>query len=319
MKVLVTGGAGFIGSHLCERLLGEGHEVSVLDDLSTGSLRNLDAIQDHPKFRLEVGSVRNEPEVSRLVEWSDHVYHLAAAVGVRLIIDRPVETIETNVLGTEVVLKAANRFKKRVLLTSTSEVYGNHTDQPLREEALRTYGPTVVARWAYAGSKAVDEFLALAYFREKKLPVVIVRLFNTVGPRQTGQYGMVIPRFVQAALVGRPIQVYGDGLQTRSFGYVGDVIGGMTALMNHPGTSGEIFNLGNDREISIRDLAALVKEKTRSASPIVFVPYREAYGEGFEDMPRRTPDLSKARRTVGYEPKTQLGEILDRVIRSFEQ
>ena len=314
MKALLTGGAGFVGSHLAERLLTLGHEVIVLDDLSTGSIGNIEHLKGHKSFSYVIDSVTNEPLLAELIDRSDVVFHLAAAVGVKLIVEQPVHTIETNVHGTEVVLKHANKKKKLVFVASTSEVYGKSGDVPFREEADLVLGPTLKHRWAYACSKMIDEFLALAYWKEKKLPVVVVRLFNTVGPRQTGQYGMVLPTFVRQALAGHPITVFGDGTQSRSFTYVGDVVEALVVLAGEPRAIGGVYNIGNTDEISIRDLAGRVKTMTGSASQIQFIPYDQAYEEGFEDMPRRVPDLTKLRDLIGYEPKVRLDEILRRVI-----
>src|SRR5450759_660582 len=317
MRVLITGGAGFVGSHLAEALLARGDDVSVLDDLSTGSIENIAHLKSHPKFRYTIDSVTNEPLVAEMIDGCDTVVHLAAAVGVKLIVEQPVRTIETNVHGTEVVLKIANKKKKLVLIASTSEVYGKSAIVPFKEDADLVLGPTSKHRWAYACSKMIDEFLALAYWKERKLPVIIVRLFNTVGPRQTGQYGMVIPTFVRQALAGQPITVFGDGRQSRSFTYVGDVVKALLALISEPRAVGQVFNIGNGREISIADLALLIKKMTGSQSPIVTIPYDQAYEEGFEDMPRRVPDISKIRALVGYEPTVELDEILTHVIASF--
>ena len=319
MRALITGGAGFVGSHLSDLLLEQGHEVFVLDNLSTGSIDNIAHLKNHPSFHYTIDSVDNEPLLAELVDQGDVVFHLAAAVGVKLIVEQPVHTIETNVRGTEVVLKHANKKKKLVLIASTSEVYGKNTAVPFTEDADLVLGPTPKHRWAYACSKAIDEFLALAYWKEKKLPVVIARLFNTVGPRQTGQYGMVIPTFVRQALAGRPITVYGDGTQTRSFTYVGDVVGALARLAVEPRAIGRVFNIGNGHEITIRDLAERVKALAGSQSPIVTIPYEQAYEEGFEDMPRRVPDTTRLRELIGYEPKVQLDEILARVIEYFQK
>jgi UDP-glucose 4-epimerase len=319
VRVLITGGAGFVGSHLAEALLERGDEVYVLDNLSTGSIDNIQHLKTHPRFHYTIDTVTNEPLLAELIDRCEAVVHLAAAVGVKLIVEAPVHTIETNVHGTEVVLTLANKKKKRVLLASTSEVYGKSADVPFAEDADLVLGPTVKHRWAYACSKLIDEFLALAYWKERKLPVIIVRLFNTVGPRQTGQYGMVIPTFVRQALAGHPITVYGDGTQSRSFTYVGDVVRAMVALLDEPGAIGQVFNIGNGREITIGALAARVKQLTGSDSPIVHVPYDQAYEAGFEDMPRRVPDISKVRALVGYEPTVELDEILTRVIDYFRQ
>jgi len=319
MKALITGGAGFIGCHLAERLLGLGHDVAVIDDLSTGSIDNIAHLKTCTRFSYVVDSVTNEPLLAEMIDRCDVVFHLAAAVGVKLIVERPVHTIETNVHGTEVVLKHANKKRKLVFLASTSEVYGKSTDVPFRETADLVLGPSEKHRWAYACSKLIDEFLALAYWKEKKLPVVVVRLFNTVGPRQTGQYGMVLPTFVRQALAGEPLTVFGDGTQSRSFTYVGDVVDALVALASEPRAIGEVFNIGNRGEISIRDLAERVKVLAGSESPIRLIPYVEAYEAGFEDMPRRVPDISKLNALIGYEPKVGLDEIIRRVIEHARQ
>jgi nucleoside-diphosphate-sugar epimerase len=314
VKAFITGGAGFIGSHLAERLLDDGHDVSVLDNLSTGSIDNITHLKGRSRFSYTIDSVTNEPLLAELIDRSDVVFHLAAAVGVKLIVEQPVHTIETNVHGTEVVLKHANKKKKLVIIASTSEVYGKSADVPFREAADLVLGPSAKHRWAYACSKLIDEFLALAYWKEKKLPVIIVRLFNTVGPRQTGQYGMVLPTFVRQALAGHPITVFGDGTQSRSFTYVGDVVDALVRLATNPRAVGEVFNIGNMGEVSIGDLAARVKQMAGSCSPIHYIPYDQAYEAGFEDMPRRVPDISKIRAFVGYEPKMQLDDIIRSVI-----
>jgi UDP-glucose 4-epimerase len=314
LRVLITGGAGFIGSHLADAYLQRGDDVLVIDDLSTGTIENIRHLKDHPRFNYTIDSVHNQPVTAELVDQSDVIFHLAAAVGVKLIVESPVRTIETNVRGTEVVLALANKKQKKVLIASTSEVYGLSTDVPFREDGNLVMGATTKGRWSYACSKAIDEFLALAYWREKKLPTIIVRLFNTVGPRQTGRYGMVIPTFVRQALAGRPITVYGNGKQTRCFGYVGDVTGALVKLMDHPESVGQVFNIGSSEEISILQLAEKVKELTESKSEIVFVPYDEAYEEGFEDMPRRVPDISKIKQLVGFNPDMPLDGILQSVI-----
>ncbi len=314
LRVLITGGAGFIGSHLSDAYLGRGDEVFIVDDLSTGSFRNIQHLKDHPRFHYRIDSVHNRPVTAELVDQCDVIFHLAAAVGVKLIVESPVRTIETNVHGTEVVLSLASKKKKKVLVASTSEVYGLSAEVPFREDGNLVMGATTKGRWSYACSKAIDEFLALAYWREKKLPTLIVRLFNTVGPRQTGQYGMVIPTFVKQALSGRPITVYGSGEQTRCFCYVGDVIGALMKLMDDESAVGEVFNVGSNREITILDLARKVKELTNSRSEITFVPYDEAYEEGFEDMPRRVPDISKVDGQIGFRPEKTLDGILESVI-----
>jgi UDP-glucose 4-epimerase len=319
MRVLITGGAGFVGSHLADGLLARGDEVSVLDDLSTGSIHNIAHLKGHPRFRYTIDSVTNEPLLAELIDHCDVVVHLAAAVGVKLIVEAPVHTIETNVHGTEVVQKHANKKKKLVVIASTSEVYGKSVTVPFREDADLVLGPSDKHRWAYACSKLIDEFLALAYWKERKLPVVIVRLFNTVGPRQTGRYGMVIPNFVRQALSGQPITVFGDGNQSRSFTYVGDVVRAVVALIDEPRAVGQVFNIGNGQEISINALAERIRAVTGSSSDIVRIPYEQAYEQGFEDMPRRVPDISKIRALVGYEPTVGLDEILARVIEYFRQ
>ena len=316
MKALITGGAGFVGSHLCEHLLRLGHEVLVIDDLSTGAIDNIAHLKGTPGFSYTIESIDNEPLLAELIDRCDAVYHLAAAVGVKLIVEKPVHTIETNVYGTELVLKHASKKQKLVVIASTSEVYGKSADVPFREEADLVLGATVRHRWAYACSKLLDEFLALAYFKERGLPVVIVRLFNTVGPRQTGRYGMVLPTFVRQALEGQPITVFGDGRQSRSFTYVGDVVDALVRLAGEPRAVGEVFNIGNTGEISIADLAERVRQLAGSRSPIRLVPYDEAYEAGFEDMPRRVPDISKIRALIGYEPRLGLDDIIRTVIDS---
>ena len=319
MRVLITGGAGFVGSHLSEALLERGDEVFVLDNLSTGSIDNITHLKSHPRFHDTIEAVENEPLLAELIDRCDVVVHLAAAVGVKLIVEQPVHTIETNVHGTEVVLTHANKKKKLVLIASTSEVYGKSTNVPFSEDSDLVLGPTTKHRWAYACSKLIDEFLALAYWKERKLPVIVVRLFNTVGPRQTGQYGMVIPTFVRQALAGQPITIFGDGTQSRSFTYVGDVVRAMVALINDPRAIGQVFNIGNGREITIADLAEKIRALTGSSSEIVRIPYDQAYESGFEDMPRRVPDISKIAGLIGYAPTVELDEILERVIESFRQ
>lgn len=314
MRALITGGAGFIGSHLADALLAAGHHVTVVDDLSTGSFDNIAHLKGRTGFHYRIDTVMNEPVLAELVDQCEVVYHLAAAVGVRLIVESPVRTIETNVHGTEVVLKHAAKKQRTVLVASTSEVYGKSDAVPFREDGDIALGATVKHRWAYACSKALDEFLALAYWKEKRLPVIIVRLFNTVGPRQTGRYGMVVPNFVRQALAGEPITVFGDGSQTRCFTYVGDVVGALTAIVDHPEALGNVYNVGNTEEISIRALAERVKALTHSMSPIITVPYDQAYESGFEDMPRRAPDLGKIHALIGYRPQVSLDEILRLVI-----
>ena len=317
MRVLITGGAGFIGSHLADAYIARGDEVFVLDDLSTGSIDNIRHLKGHTRFHYTIESVHHGPTVAELVDQCDVVFHLAAAVGVRLIVESPVRTIETNVHGTEVVLAKANKKKKKVLIASTSEVYGLSEQVPFREDGNLVLGPTSKGRWSYACSKAIDEFLALAYWRERKLPTVIVRLFNTVGPRQTGQYGMVVPTFIKQALTGQPITIHGDGRQSRCFAHVSDIVRALVALMDHPGAVGEVFNIGSNEEVTISALAERVKTLANSDSEIVTVPYEQAYGEGFEDMPRRVPDIGKVERLIGYRPTKSLDEILMSVIEFF--
>ena len=314
MNILVTGGAGFIGSHLCRTLLTEGHDVVVLDDLSTGTYQNLEGIEDGKRLRLIVDSVNNAALVDQCVREADYVYHLASAVGVRLIIDQPVHTIESIVGGTETVLKSCARYRRPFLLTSTSEVYGKGSKVPFTEDDDTVMGPTSTRRWSYACAKALDEFLALAYWVESRLPVTVVRLFNTVGPRQTGQYGMVIPSFVEQALAGKPITVFGDGTQSRCFAHVQDVVGALNALRGCKAAHGQVMNIGNDQEITIMDLARKVKEMTGSASEIQVIPYAQAYGAGFDDMHRRVPNLAKIHRLIGYRPTRTLEDILRDVI-----
>jgi UDP-glucose 4-epimerase len=314
MRILITGGAGFIGSHLAERHLEYGDEVYVLDDLSTGSIDNIDHIKHHPKLVYYIESITNHYILPELVDRCDIIYHLAAAVGVRLIVESPVRTIETNIHGTEVILSLAAKKRKRVLITSTSEVYGKRETVPFSEDDDLIMGPTSRGRWSYACSKAIDEFLAIAYWREKRVPTVIARLFNTVGPRQTGRYGMVIPNFVSQALRGDDITVFGDGTQSRCFTDVSDAVGALMGIAAHPDAVGEVYNIGSDREITITELANRIKYLTDSPSRIVFVPYDEAYEEGFEDMMRRVPDLSKIGALIGYQPKVGLDEILNHVI-----
>ena len=319
-RVFITGGAGFIGSHLSDAYLARGDEVFVLDDLSTGSIDNIRHLRKHPRFHYQIDSVHHQAVVAELVDQCDAVFHLAAAVGVKLIVESPVRTIETNVHCTEIILALANKKKKKVLIASTSEVYGLSNQVPFREDGNLVMGATTKGRWSYACSKAIDEFLALAYWREKKLPTVVVRLFNTVGPRQTGQYGMVIPTFVKQALAGRPITVYGDGAQTRCFAHVGDVVRALVALMRRPagrGRAGLQHPTSSHEEVTIRELAERVKALTGSPSEIVHVPYSEAYEEGFEDMPRRVPDITKVGALVGFHPRVSLDEILESVIAFF--
>jgi UDP-glucose 4-epimerase len=319
VRALITGGAGFIGSHLSDALLGQGHQVLVLDNLSTGSIENITHLKGRDGFEYFIDSVENEPLLAELIDRSDVVFHFAAAVGVKLIVEQPVHTIENNVHGTEVVLKHANKKKKLVVVASTSEVYGKSNDVPFREDSDLVMGPTPKHRWAYACSKAIDEFLALAYWKERKLPVIIVRFFNTVGPRQTGQYGMVIPNFVRQALAGEPITVFGDGKQSRSFTHVTDVVNALLKLVVEPRAVGQVINIGNTEEVSIEKLAERVREKAGSKSSIKYIPYDQAYESGFEDMPRRVPDLTRVRGLIGYEPKHTLDDILTQVIDYFRR
>ncbi len=317
MHTLITGGAGFVGSHLAEALLQQGHNVMVIDDLSTGSMANIRHLKKERRFGYVIDTVMNRSVLAELVDGCDIVYHLAAAVGVRLVVDSPVRTLHTNIQATELVLEAAKKKKKKVLITSTSEVYGKATKIPFHEDDDLVIGPSVCGRWSYACSKAIDEFMAIAYYREHGVPVVLVRLFNTVGPRQTGMYGMVLPRFVSQALSGKPITIYGDGGQTRCFGWVGDVVNALTKLGANESAIGSVFNIGSDEEVSINGLANVVQEVTGSNSPVLHVSYEEAYGKGFEDMYRRVPDLSRIRTAIGYRPSKTLREIVQAVTSSL--
>jgi UDP-glucose 4-epimerase len=317
VRALVTGGAGFIGSHLSDALLAQGHEVLILDNLSTGSFDNIAHLKGRPGFEYFIDTVNNESLLAELIDRSDVVFHFAAAVGVKLIVEQPVYTIETNVHGTEVVLKHANKKKKLVVLASTSEVYGKSDDVPFREDSDLVLGPTPKHRWAYACSKAIDEFLALAYWKERKLPVIIVRFFNTVGPRQTGQYGMVIPNFVRQALAGEPITVFGDGKQSRAFTHVTDVVEALLKLVGEPKAIGQVINIGNMQEVTMNLLAERVRDLSGSKSIIKHIPYDEAYESGFEDMPRRVPDLTRIKGLIGYQPIHNLDDILVQVIDYF--
>ena len=314
MKVLVTGGAGFIGSHLAEELCVQGNQVHIIDDLSTGNIENIEHRKGEKNFHYLIDSIQNYQIMAELIDKCDVIYHLAAAVGVRLIVESPVRTIETNIAGTEIVLNLANKKKKKVIITSSSEVYGKSNNLPFKENGDLVLGPTYKGRWSYACSKAIDEFLAIAYYKEKKLPVVIVRLFNTVGPKQTGAYGMVIPTFIKQALSNQPITVYGDGKQSRCFAHVKDVIRGIIELSHHPKAIGDIFNVGSTEEITIEELANLVKKITQSDSKIAYIPYDDAYEEGFEDMRKRVPDITKIHNLTGFKPTTNIDGIIKSVI-----
>ncbi|HUJ51795.1 MAG TPA: GDP-mannose 4,6-dehydratase [Bryobacteraceae bacterium] len=314
MRHLITGGAGFIGSHLSEALLKRGDEVFILDDLSTGSVENIRHLKTHERFHYFFDSITNKQLLAELVDESDVVLHLAAAVGVRLIVESPVRTLETNVYGTQLVLDAASKKKKLVLTASTSEVYGKSEKVPFREDADLVLGATMMSRWSYAASKALDEFLALSYWRERKQPIIVVRLFNTVGPRQIGRYGMVLPNFARQALEGKPITIFGTGRQSRCFCDVRDTVEAIQRLIDTDKALGEVVNIGSDEEISIEGLAHVVKQRTKSDSPITYIPYDQAYEPGFEDMLRRVPALEKLERLTGFRPRTQLTEIVDRVV-----
>ncbi|MGD9563446.1 MAG: NAD-dependent epimerase/dehydratase family protein [Pyrinomonadaceae bacterium] len=319
MKILITGGAGFVGSHLADKLIADGHEITVIDDLSTGKYSNVEHLEGDRNFRLIIDTVRNEELLEELVREADHVYHMASAVGVRLIMEQPVKTIETIFHGTDAILKFCSRYRKRVLIPSTSEVYGKGTSIPFKEDDDLLTGATDKHRWAYACAKTLDEFLALAHWKETRLPVVVVRLFNTVGPRQTGQYGMVVPRFVQAAIRNEPIEVHGDGTQSRCFGHVADIVGGLCGLLDSDNCLGQVINIGNDEEVSITQLAERAISLTGSSSEIRYVPYSEVYGEGFEDMRRRVPSLEKAKLLIDYKPTRSLDDIINDVAREFRQ
>ncbi len=317
MHVLITGGAGFIGSHLAERLVARGDDVTILDNLSTGRYENVAHLDGHPNFHPVIGTILNESLVDKLMERCQAVFHLAAAVGVELIIKRPLESMMTNIRGSEIVLEMAHRYRKKVLVASTSEIYGKNVHGPFKEEDDRVLGSPLKSRWSYSTSKAVDEILAHVYWKEKGVPTIIVRLFNTVGPRQSGAYGMVIPRFVGQALARKPLEVHGNGKQSRCFLHVRDVVGAMIQLMEHPGAVGEVFNLGSQEEVTIEALAKRVLAITGSDSGLAYVPYEQAYEEGFEDMPRRVPDISKIRSLIGFQPTANLDDIIRNVIESL--
>src|SRR3954452_22340698 len=313
MKILITGGAGFVGSHLADKLIAQGHEITVIDDLSTGRYSNVAHLDGNPQFRLIIDTVLNQPLMEELIRETDRVYHMASAVGVRLIMEQPVKTIETIFHGTDVVLGRCSRYRKRVLIPSTSEVYGKGISVPFNEDDDLLTGSTDKHRWAYACAKTLDEFLALAHYKETQLPVVVARLFNTVGPRQTGQYGMVVPRFVKAAIKGEALEVHGDGTQSRCFGHVADVVGGLTKMIETPSCFGQVINLGSDSEVTIQKLAEKAIALTGSKSQIKYIPYSDDYGEGFEDMQRRVPSLEKAKRMIGYQPTRSLADIINDV------
>ena len=319
MKVLITGGAGFVGSHLADKLIGEGHEITVIDDLSTGRYQNVAHLEGRESFRLIIDTVLNNSLMEELVRETDRVFHMASAVGVKLIMERPVRTIETIFRGTDIVLAFCSRYRKRVLIPSTSEVYGKGYSIPFKEGDDLLTGPTDKHRWAYACAKTLDEFLALAHWKETRLPVVVVRLFNTVGPRQTGQYGMVVPRFVQSAMRNEPLTVHGDGTQARCFGHVLDVVEGLARAIETPDCFGQVINIGNDQEVSIKELAEKAIELTGSSSRLQFVPYEEVYGEGFEDMQRRVPCLDKAASLLGYRPTRDLEAIINDVANEYRK
>ena len=319
MKILITGGAGFVGSHLADKLIGEGNKITVIDDLSTGRYSNVEHLEGEKNFRLIIDTVLNEKLMEELIRETDRVFHMASAVGVKLIMEHPVKTIETIFRGTDVVLGFCSRYRKRVLVPSTSEVYGKGASVPFREDDDLLTGSTDKHRWAYACAKTLDEFLALAHWKETRLPVAVVRLFNTVGPRQTGQYGMVVPNFVKSAIKNEPLTVHGDGMQSRCFGHVLDVVEGLTKVMQSPKCFGQVINLGNEEEVTIKGLAEKAVEMTGSKSEIRYIPYDEAYGEGFEDMRRRVPSLEKARRLIGYQPTRKLEDIINDVADQFRE
>ncbi len=317
--MLITGGAGFVGSFLAEELLDRGYPVIAIDNLSTGKLENINHLKSNPKFEFITGDIMDEALMDKHISKSERIFHLAAAVGVKLIIEKPVETIETNIMGTEIIYKYANKHKKKVIVASTSEVYGKNNEIPFKETDDSVYGPTVKSRWSYACSKAIDEFLGLAYYHEKKMPITIVRLFNTIGPRQTGRYGMVVPTFVRQALLGHPITVFGDGKQTRCFANVKDIVWGMAELAEKTEAEGQVFNIGTDELISIKDLAEKTRELCDSKSELHFIPYDEAYEEGFEDMSQRMPDISKVNKAIGFKPEYNLDQTIREIIEYFKK
>ena len=319
MKILITGGAGFVGSHLADKLWSQGHEITIIDDLSTGRYANVAHLEGRERFQLIIGTILNEGLMERLIRNSDKVFHMASAVGVKLIMEQPVKTIETIFHGTDVVLKYCSRYRKRVLIPSTSEVYGKSTQVPFNEDNDILKGSTSKHRWAYACAKELDEFLALAHWKETQLPVVVIRLFNTVGPRQTGQYGMVVPNFIKAALQNQPIPIHGDGNQSRCFGHVSDIVEGLVKAIENPDCFGQVINLGNPEEVSIKELAERIIEATGSKSKIEYIPYEVAYGAGFEDMQRRVPDIQKAKRLIGFQPTRTLDNIITDVVNEFRE
>jgi UDP-glucose 4-epimerase len=319
MKILITGGAGFVGSHLADKLINEGHEITVIDNLSTGRYSNVEHLEGNKNFRLIIDTVLNEKLMEELVRETDRVFHMASAVGVRLIMEHPVQTIETIFRGTDIVLAYCSRYRKRVLIPSTSEVYGKGISVPFKEQDDLLTGSTDKHRWAYACAKTLDEFLAIAHWKETRLPVVVVRLFNTVGPRQTGQYGMVVPNFVKSAIKGEPLTVHGDGNQSRCFGHVLDIVEGLAKAIETPECFGQVMNLGNDEEVSIKELAEKAIAMTESKSEIRYIPYSEAYGEGFEDMQRRVPSLEKAKKLIGFQPTRNLEDIINDVAEQFRE
>lgn len=317
MKAFITGGAGFIGSHLAEELLNQGHQIYVIDDLSTGSIENIEHLKENKSFHYYIDTIKNKSLLAELIDKCDPIYHLAATVGVKLIVEKPIYTIENNILGTDIVLKLANKKQKKVIIASSSEVYGKNSNSPYREDYNLVLGPTSKSRWSYACSKAIDEFLALAYYKENKLPIVIIRFFNTVGPRQTGRYGMVLPTFVKQALLGHPITVFGDGKQIRCFTHVKDAVKATIDLAVHPNAVGGVFNIGNNEEISIENLAKFVKKFTGSNSEIIYIPYDDAYEEGFEDMRKRVPDISKIQKLIGYRSNINVEYIIKSIIEYY--